>query len=148
MWIAQNQMGPVVGLLQNARQAILLGSEALNNVDCYVLNITTSPEAIADWVISQEQAPGPSLTLSSGPSLVGKDMLTKTFKGGIFQFWIDSASYLILKAGFTPYFEATPTDLGTNLEMTLGFNAQMAFSNYNQPVSIQVPDAALNIQKR
>jgi hypothetical protein len=149
LWNSESQVNQVNGLLRSAQQAISLSSETLNNMNYYVLYITPSPEAIADWVISQQQDRGPSLTLSmGGPSLVGRDMFTKTFKGGIFQFWIDSGTYLISKADFTPYFAAAPADLGINMEMTAAFKGQMTFSEYNQPVSIQIPPDALNVQDK
>ena len=116
------------------------------------MSIIPSAQAVADWVLSQsQQGIGPDLRISTMPSIVGKDTFTKTFKSGIFQLWISNNSHLIMQAEFAPHFEATSDELsqmwGEKVSMqdqTVDFLGQVSFSNYNQPVSIQVPPEALN----
>lgn len=156
LWNSESQIPAILELLKSTDQPILLGSEKVNNLNCYVLNIIPSAEAIASWVVSQQQVPGPSLTTSfGGPALVGKDMFAKAYKSGIFQIWIDSESYYLVKASFNPHFEATATDLSqfwgqqSSIEnITSDFISQISFSGYNQPIDIQLPVEAVNAQEQ
>lgn len=154
-WSSGNQLSPLLELLKSANQPMLLRSDTINGQPCLVMNITPSVEAIANWVISQN----PGSTISSGPSLSGKDMLIKTFKGGIFQLWITADTHLIMRADFAPHFAVTGDELrqswgdglpsASNITgITSDFLGQLVFSNYNQPVSIEVPAEALNAKAR
>jgi hypothetical protein len=155
-WNNESQLPAILELLKSSGQTMLLGSEEVNNIECIVLNFAPSAEVVADWVISQQQHLGPSLTLSyGGPSLIGKDMFTRTYKGGVFQMWISSDSYLLLKATFNPNFEAAADDFSqvggqqyTMSDTISDFTSQLNFSNYDQSISIQLPTGASNATER
>ena len=147
IWNAQTQLSPLLGLLRTASQVILLRSETINSHEYLVMAITPSAEAVTDWVLSQDPN-GPGISFE--PSLYsGKNMHIKGFKSGVFQLWIDSDTYFITQMKFTSHFEATSDELselaGEQILMQdiEDFLGQISFSNYNQPVSIQLPQEAL-----
>ena len=103
---SENQLSYFLKLLKNVNEVILLSNEKVNAIDCRVISIIPSAEAVADWLISQTSAPGPGLSDSTWSSLVGENTLTKTFQGGIFQLWVDGATNLVVKAELSPHFAA------------------------------------------
>ena len=157
IWSSEYQLSPILNLLKSAGQVIALSSEEVNGEYCQVISFVPSAEAVAGWVLSQEQLPGPSLSVSFESAIVGKDMFIKTYQGGIFQIWIATDSHLIMKAEFNPIFGATSgelikdrgeqhSSLGDITGETCEFIGQLTFLNYNRRVSIQVPQEALNAQ--
>jgi hypothetical protein len=74
-------------------------------------------------------------------------MFVKSFKGGIFQVWIDKNNFLY-KAHYAAHYAATVYQSslsgGPSSEDVSDFIGQISFSNYNQPLDIQLPQEALN----
>lgn len=147
-WNRETQLGIVLELLKSADHPALLGSEVINGVDCYVLTVSPSSGAVADWLVSQEQDVGPSLSLSTGAALAGRSVFSQTYHGGIFQLWIAGGTHLLLKAQFGLHFEADSAYL-SRLWPTQGisdiasdFYGQFSFSNYDRPVSVEPPPQA------
>ena len=137
---SENQLSYFLKLLKNVNEVILPSNEKVNAEDCRVISIIPSAEAVADWLISQTSAPGPGLSDSTWSSLVGENTLTKTFQGGIFQLWVDGATNLVVKAELSPHFAA----ILDNLPQESDFAGQLNYSNYNQAVSITIPQEVLN----
>jgi hypothetical protein len=140
---SENQLSYFLKLLKSINEVISLSNEKINGEDCRVISIIPSAEAVADWLISQTSVPGPGLSTSTWSSLVGKNTLTKTFQGGTFQLWVDSATNLVVKAELSPHFAATLD----NLPQESDFAGQLNFSNYDQAVSVTVPQEALNAKE-
>jgi hypothetical protein len=148
VWNQQSQMPLVVELLKNATQFTALENEQLDGINCYVVTVIPSSPASVDWVLSQGQPGGPAMTTWSGDTLVRSD----AYKDGTVKLWINKDSYFLLKAEISIVFQGelnpgtavtTPyTAIGDLLY--LSFEGQLIFSNYNQPVSIQIPPEALN----
>jgi hypothetical protein len=139
---------PIMEVLRNADQSTLSFSlDKIDGQEYWTISFSLSPSAAADWVISQDSLGGPSLSFVFDPAILGKDMFVKSFKGGIFQVWIDSNN-LIYKAYYAIHFTATldknvmPGGPGT--DDVSDFIGQISFSNYNQPLDIQLPQEALN----
>jgi hypothetical protein len=151
-WNEQIQLPNLIELLSNSSQESLLSSDVLDGQPCYVLNFLPSAEAAADWVIAQT---GTRVSYA-GPVLGDKDMLVKAYRGGVFELWIASDSYLVLQASFSPVFEATAADFYSMYTETPSiavenvpddvrsdFSSQMLFSGYNQ-TNVEIPAEALN----
>ncbi len=154
MWTSSTPLSPILELLKSANQFTSLSKDKINGKDCQVINFIPSVETVADWIMSYDPGFGPSLIRNPGgpitgdQSIIGKTMYIKAFKKGIFQIWIDNDTHLIIKAVFAPHFEATfeatnspPQEASSREQDFLG---QLFFSNYNQPLNIQIPDEALN----
>jgi hypothetical protein len=149
VWNQQTQLPMLLELLNSATRISSLETVQLNNIDCYVLTFTPSAQASVDFVLSQEQPGGPSYdTGGVGQTLVKQD----TYNSGSVELWINKDNYLPVKVavnldfrGILPNgFGAAPTDTSNILDWE--FQGELDFSNYNQPVTIQVPQDALNEQ--
>ena len=151
-WNQETQISFLTELLKTVTQFSSLETEQLNNIDYYVLTLTPSAQASVDWIFSQGQPGGPSFTDGVGHTLVRTD----TYKGGSVELWINQNSYLPVKVEVNIDFHGnvltgvvTTTPYTLNYEsgtVDWSFQGQLDFSNYNQPVSIQVPQDALNAQ--
>jgi hypothetical protein len=150
---ADKQLSPVIELLVSANQTISLTTGKLDGPKYQVITFSPSAEAVADWVLSQGFEGGPSVSYSTGPSLVGKTVFEKTFKGGTFQIWVDSDTNLVMKAYFAPVFQATLDELnqiygytqsGQEQYYESDYVVQLDFSGYNLPADVQIPPEALS----
>jgi hypothetical protein len=149
LWNYETQISYLTELLKTATQFNSSENETVNNIDCYVLTIAPSAQAAVDFVISQEQPFGPQIDHNYGGviSVVRPD----AYKSGSIQLWIDPDSYLPIKVEISIDFQgATGASAGTVFSTPVinqensSFQGELNFSNYNQPVSIQVPEDALN----
>ncbi len=159
-WTPESQIIPQIELLETSIKANLTGSENVNNVNCYVLNVTPTARSVADWVISQQQPDGPSLRWWHTSAERSREIYTKAYKNSFIKLWISKDSYLVMKADISALFEVTPSILEPadvpliNTEVTdygfgkiiADFHWQMNYSNYNQPISIKLPQDALDNQ--
>jgi hypothetical protein len=78
------------------------------------------------------------------------------YQGGSVKLWVEKDSYLPLKAEINAVFDgfvgggSHPITVNPYIPTTghvnSSFDGQMTFSGYNQPVSIQLPQEALNDQ--
>jgi hypothetical protein len=149
---AKAQLSPIIELLESANQTIFRSSVKLDGLNYQIISISPSAEAVADLLLSQEYQGGPQLEISTGIAIVGKAGFMKSFKSGTFCLWVDSDTNLVMKAYFSPVFQATFNELDSrsvqagNIEND--FIAQLNFSGYNQPVNIQIPTEALNATQR
>lgn len=152
IWTAESQISYYIELLKTGSQANILGSENIAGIDCYILTLTPSTEAIIDWVTSQEQPVGPQIDIMFGGAIPVER--ADAYQGGSVKLWVEKDSYLPLKAEINAVFDGcvgggpvtvnpyTPTTGHVNSS----FDGQMTFSGYNQPVSIHLPQEALNDQ--
>lgn len=148
-WNQQTQLPILAELLKSTTKYSSLEIAQLNNIDYYVLTVIPSAQASVDFVLSQEQPGGPSYdTGGIDHTLVGTD----TYKSGSVELWINQNSYLPIKVEVKVDFRGsllggfvTVTPNISNI-VDWSFQGDLDFSNYNQPVSIQVPQAALNAQ--
>jgi len=154
LWNRETQIPFLTEILKTATQFGSLDNEKLNGISCYVLTITPSAEASVDFIASQEQPYGPQIDemWGGGTPVVRPD----AYKNGSIKLWIGTDNYLPLKVEINADFQGnvgggfipattipyTPT---TN-PIDSSFQGQLDFSNYNQPVSIQLPQDAMNTQ--
>ncbi len=154
VWAMETQISYYEELLKSAGQTNLQESESINGSDCYVLSFVPSVQAIIDWVISQEQpgvGPAIDVMFGGGIPVVRED----AYQNSSVKLWIDKSSYLPLKAQVAADFNGyvgggaittnpyTPTTNPVNSS----FSGQVVFLNYNQPLTFQLPQEALNAQE-
>lgn len=149
-WTRAAQLPYYVELLKSAGNATLSGSYTLNGIQCYVLSLTPPADVMVDWVIGQEQPVGPQLDImyGGGVPIVRAD----AYRGGSVLLWIDKSTLLPVEArveadfagdvGGGPDTAVTPT---TN-PVDSGFQGTMMFSNYDHPVTVDVPTAASGLK--
>jgi hypothetical protein len=145
VWDQQTQILFLTELLKTATKISSLETQQLNNVKCYVLTITPSAQASADFVLSQGQPGGPAFY---SPDIEGGWMITgDLFSSGSIELWISQNDYLPLKVETEFNFNSERGNLPANTTVSQVINnyqGELDFSDYNQSVSIQVPQDALN----
>jgi hypothetical protein len=165
-WSNFAQINPLVELLKTFTDIKLVGTEQINSIDCYIIQLSPSAEAATDWVLSQGGFPGPSLGwwIGTTPERV-KQIDIKAYTNGSVKLWIDKESDLIYKIDININLDAEPGNIvcsdtglacqdGQGNSANIGFekilrdfSGQWEFSDYNQPVSIQVPQEALDAKE-
>jgi metal-sulfur cluster biosynthetic enzyme len=165
-WNREAQISNLIELLKKSTQFSSLQSEKVDDVDCYIFLINPTRESVVDWVLSQDQSNGPSLNISHGGSALVGGAFLKAYRSSTIKVWIAKDSYLVMQVDLSSHFETSTEELGRSLhspiqnllsyfheifvgkhEISSDFHGQMNFSNYNQPVSIQVPQEALDAKE-
>ena len=140
MWDSQSAISQQIELLKTAKEVNFLGSEDVNGMDCYVVEVVPGTEAL-NKMLSQIQM----------PDIEGADLSQLSFADMIkemsFKQWIAEDGYLIIKSEAHVVMEISPEDVGTSVEefqkITADQSAVMVFYDYNEPVSIVLPREAL-----
>ncbi len=155
LWAKETQITFYTELLKTATESDLLGNATVNGVDCYILDIVPSTQAIIDWVVSQDQPFGPQIDIMFGGA--GPVVRAEAYQGGSVKLWISQESYLPLKVEVNADFQGnvgggmilpgTTPYIPTTNPVNSSFDGQMTFSEYNQPVSIQLPQEAIGAQE-
>jgi hypothetical protein len=143
MWEQQSQIEQQIEFLKTAVEIDYLGSEAVNGTDCYVLEAVPSVEVLGE-LLSQQ-------TSGMGGMDFGQFNLADLFKEISVKEWIAKDSYQVMKTEVVMVMEMLPADIGATEadfeKMTMDMNMGMLFSDYNQPVSIDLPDEALDAEE-
>jgi hypothetical protein len=166
LWTDGTQMAPQIEMLETATKVNLVGTEKVGDTNCYVLQLVPSPEAAADWVLSQNHGgSGPSLGWWKAVFERSKEIYVKAYQDGSVRVWIDENSHRILQVDVSLYFDAKPgnvlitdtgvmitgsedpTDLGFD-QILRYFHGQLNFSDYGQAASIMLPQDAVNAPTR
>ena len=147
LWTAQNQLSQQIEFLKTAIEVTLLGSEKVDGVDCYVLQIKPNMEALTKWVLSQQQQQS-----GIGGIDLSKLDLAKLFKTISIKEWIAKDTYPPpVKAAMDVVLEMLPEDVGATAEdfekMTMDMKGPVKYYDYNKPVTIELPQEALNAQE-
>jgi hypothetical protein len=145
VWNAQIEIPFLAELLKNPTKFSPLVTAQLNDIDCYVVTITPSAQAAIDFLVSQGEPGGPAIGTWLWGGGGGVLVRTDTYNFGTGELWINKDDYLPVKVTVNLDFRGhlnteNPDILDENLQ------GEMDFSKYNQPVSIQVPQDALNAQ--
>lgn len=149
-WTRDAQLPYYVELLKGVGDVTLSGSYTINGTACYVLSITPPAGVMVDWVTGQEQPVGPQLDImyGGGVPVVRAD----AYRGGTVLLWIDKSTFLPVGARIEADFAG---DVGGGLDSAVtpttnpvdsGFQGTMMFSNYNRPVTVDVPAAASGLK--
>jgi hypothetical protein len=138
-WTNENQLAQQIEFLKSAISVSRLSDETVNGLDCYVFQITPDMSALIKWVQSQSQSNSELTNLN--PNM---------FKTTTLKMWMDKKSLLPQKESIDLTMELTPADIGaTTTTMTPTFdnmtmNGDITYSDYNIPVTIELPAAAQN----
>ena len=135
---SMDQVAQQVALLETATNISLLGRESVRGVDCYVVEIEPSAEAVANSIGQQGSSVTGAMDISEFIDLF-KDLSVKE--------WIAVESYLLMKSTIGMSMDASAADVGAAEEdferMTMDINAEFEAYGYNEQVSIEVPEEAL-----
>ena len=139
LWASQNQLEQQMELL-DISEVELLADEELNGVDCYVLKIVPDMEkfwnsTIAAVMDRSTQGLAPGIDLQK----ILKSMSTKE--------WIAKDTMYPMKTQMAVRLVVSSEDLAIpdtveRFTMTADEKVEMLFYDYNQPVSIELPEAA------
>jgi len=143
MWSKQNQLEQQLELLETADEVNLLGEEDVNGTACYVVEIVPSMDGLMKMVSQIEM-----------PEMEGVDLgelnLANMFKKMSIKQWIAKDNHLFLKSENTMLIEILPGDIGATEadfeKMIEDVSMQMVFYDYNEAVSIELPEEALEAQ--
>jgi hypothetical protein len=112
----------------------------VNGTTCYVFEVVPSMEALGE-LLSQQ-------ALGMGGMDFGQFNLAELFKEMSVKEWIAQDSYRVMKAEVYMRMEMSPADVGATEadfeKMTMNINVGERLYDYNQPVSITLPPAALD----
>jgi hypothetical protein len=132
---------PQMELLATAEVEVI-GSEKVNGVDCYVLQVT--PDIAQLWDTIMQQA-----TLGFGGELGFPDFTAEMLEAIPYSYsakqWLAKDTYFLMKAEMEMSMELTPEAMGMpeeEGEATIEIAMNMLGYNYNQPVSIELPPEA------
>jgi outer membrane lipoprotein-sorting protein len=141
MWDSQSAISQQIELLQTAKEVNFLGSEDVNGMDCYVVEMVPSAEAL-NKMLSQMQMP--DIEEADFSHLSFADMI----KEMSFKQWIAEDGYLIMKSETHVLMEISAEDVGATVDefqkITADQTSVMLFYDYNEPVSIELPADALD----
>jgi hypothetical protein len=143
IWKEQSGVSNMAEFLQSAKGATLQGSEKVNGIDCYILEVVPDTNILAGWVKDQLQSSQAGLDLSQ------TDM-TKTFKQISIKEWIAKDSKMLMQEQMALVTEMKPEQMGTPAgsfdKMVMDINMSMNYSNFDQPVSVVIPPEAKDAQ--
>ncbi|MFH1381796.1 MAG: DUF6612 family protein [Chloroflexota bacterium] len=142
LWSQQDQLTQQIEFLKTAIKVTSLGSETVDGVDCFVVQIKPDMESLMKWLSSQQSQPGVDFS---------KIDLSRVFKSTSIKEWIAQDSYLPVKAEMDMVLEMLPEDVGATdqdfTKMAMDIKAEVRYYDYNQPVSVALPLAALDAQE-
>jgi hypothetical protein len=137
-WNAEDQLAQQIVFLQTATNISRLDDETVNGLDCYVFQITPDMAEVLKWMQSQSQS-----------SAELQNLNPDVFKSTALKMWIDKKSLFPQKENIDLTMTITPSDItGTTTTpddaITLTMSGDITYTDYNAPVTIQLPAAAQN----
>jgi hypothetical protein len=138
-WEQMNQVEPQVELLE-AAQVEVIGSEEVNSVDCYVLQLT--PDMAKLWQVAMRQS---GITGEQILPELDEELLQQVFKSFSVKQWVAKDTHFLAKVEIDMALELTPEAFGSpeeegSVKMDVAFD--LLTFGYNQPVSIVLPKEA------
>jgi hypothetical protein len=140
-WTAEDQLAQQIVFLQTATSISRLDDETVNGLDCYVFQITPDMAEVLKWMQSQSQS-----------SAELQDLNPDVFKSTTLKMWIDKKSSFPQKENIDLVMEITSADIGDtttttttpSFDITMTMSGDITYTDYNVPVTIQLPAAAQN----
>lgn len=143
IWQQQSQIDQQIEFLKTAVEVKSLPGETVNGADCYVFEVIPSIEALGE-LLSQQ-------TSSMGGMDFSQFNLADLFQEMSVKEWIAKDSYQVMKTEIDMLMQISPEAVGATEadfeKMTMDMNMGVRFYDYNQPVSITLPQEALNAQE-
>jgi hypothetical protein len=135
-----NQVESLTALVETA-EITVLGSEKVNGVDCYAVEVIPDADQLWELVSQQLQLTGDELEI---PDTAG-DVIRNMYDNISVTYYIDKDTYFLVRSSFDMSLEMTPEDLGYPEEeglMIMDIMMDMLMFDYNLPVSIELPPEA------
>ena len=143
--ISQDQLAQLLQLMKSTIQTTLTGTEKVNGIDCYVLQITPNMTELWQWMMSQQGS-----NLAGNVDLSQFD-ISKLIKSYELKYWISKTNFNLIKAKADMSMDVDPAALGASVDdferMTMLIDLDMIFSDYNKAVDIQLPADAVNAKE-
>jgi hypothetical protein len=139
MWDQQNQVKTQAELL-NASEIELVGSEKVNGEDAYKVRVVPDTETFT-MILNQQLGSMPLYTMNMTEIFEDSEMEWTT--------WISKESHLPLKNQVALDLTLTADMMGLpvgemgDVEMEIESDSTVIYSNYNEPVVIEVPEEAM-----
>ncbi len=92
LWNRETQIPYLNEILKTVTRFNSLENEKINGVDCYVMTIIPSVQAIIDFVVSQEQPLGSQINIMWGGSI--SVVRSDAYKSGSIKLWVNRSNYL------------------------------------------------------
>jgi len=130
-----------IELLKTA-QVEVIGSEQVNGVDCYILQLTPEMAELYQTAMNPVGGVGQAGMLAPVPEELLEDM----FRSFSVKEWVAKDTYLLMKAEIDMAIETTPEFkdyLGEEVDVSIDVTISFLAYNYNQPITIVVPEEAL-----
>jgi outer membrane murein-binding lipoprotein Lpp len=139
-----NVVNDQLALIESYTEVQLLKHETVENSECYVLNIVPDVVKLMQWAMGQQGA-GEEFSFNEIAAL--KD----AFKELNYIMWIVKDTKYVKKVTLDMRMEMNSGQMGTTGadfdNMTMNIEFAMLLRDYNNPVSIVLPDEALNAQE-
>jgi hypothetical protein len=139
---SQDQAGQALQILKTAVKMTVTGTENIDGVRCYILQISPDLTVLSQWIKSFESTTG-----AAGQQLPNID-LSKLVKNLSITADIAQDSYLLKKVDIAGTVAATAADLGNAGQagdnLSLDFSQSVKMTQFNQPVVILLPPEAQN----
>lgn len=139
-WDEFDQVESQIELLVDAIRVNVLGSEKVNGIDCFVLEIIPDMDQL--WEIAMQQSGVTGEEMLPG---IDEEFLQDAFQGFSVMQWVAKDTYFLLKAKVDMTMEITPESMGVFEDtgvMAMDITMDLLAYGYNQPVSIVLPAGA------
>ena len=144
VWMSDNPLDQQLEFLETAFEVTKLGTEKVDGVDCYIIQVTPDMNALSNWLQSQQE--------NTGLDIESMD-LSKILKSYSVKEWISKDAYLPIKIDINASLEIEPQDMDETPEsanmnkMTMNVNEQVKYYDYGKPITIQLPPEAQNAEE-
>lgn len=134
-----NQVDYIAELL-DAVEVNLIGSETIDGIDCYVLELIPDVDQLWQLAMQQSDIGGQGMLPS-----IDDELLSEMFQDFSVKYWVAKDTYLLAKAIIDWTMELTPEAMGYPDEegvVNMDVSIIMLAYGYNEPVSIVLPPEA------
>ena len=146
-WRSQDQLEQQAEFLRGATEITRMGTETVDGVECYVLEIKPDFDALMEWIMSQYGGAGMGMD-DFDPGLFDLADMIKTFN---MKEWIARDTYLPVKVEMDIVFEMSEKDFDAtatgNEKIVMNIKSDIKYYDYNKPVTIELPPEALTAQE-
>lgn len=140
-----NQASQALQMLKTAVKVTVTGTETVDGVPCYILQISPDLTVLSQWIKSFEGTAG-----AAGQQLPNID-LSKLVKNLSITADVAQDSYLLKKVDIAGTVAATAADMGNSAQagdnLSLDFSQSVKMTQFNQPVVIILPPEAQNAKE-
>lgn len=143
--MSQDQAAQMMVLMKSATATNIRGTEKVNGINCYILEIVPDVAALWEWAMSQQGS-----YLTENVDLSQFDLSKIVADSGL-KYWIAQNNYQIIKAETNMTMDMDAEAVGVSSDefdsMTMTMNMSMTFSDYDKAATIELPAEALNAEE-